>query len=104
MLEHELTHMIMAYLPIKLSRIQIIGYLQASDLYQMILARQLWVSITTLPVFLLNLIRIQERDENKHFGYLLNYKFQSNEDCSSDEYLVMMVLFYLHLRTPRYMI
>ena len=44
------------------------------------------------------------RDENKHFGYLVNYKFQSDEDCSSDEHLVMMVLFYLHLRTPRYII
>ncbi|KAK9225906.1 hypothetical protein WN943_010951 [Citrus x changshan-huyou] len=29
-----------------------------------------------------------KRDENKHFGYLLNYKFQSNEDCSSDEHFM----------------
>lgn len=27
------------------------------------------------------------RDENKHFRYLVNYKFHSYEDRSSDEYL-----------------
>ena len=29
-----------------------------------------------------------KRDENKHFGYLMNYKFQSDKDCSSDEHLI----------------
>ena len=28
------------------------------------------------------------RDENKHFRYFVNYKFQSHEDCSSDEHLM----------------
>lgn len=29
-----------------------------------------------------------KRDENKHFEFLMNYKFKSNKDCSSDKHLM----------------